>query len=330
MSEDQRPVLSLAAGYHLRAKPLCDGRVKMKNFELRAVPFQEDGAGHEEFLAGKYDTGEFSLANYLALKSRDAPFMAIPVFPNRKFRHSYIFVPENSPLKEPAQLKGKKVGILGWLNTAGLWARGMLSDEYGVKPQDIHWVMPRKMKLDLTLPTGTRLDVVPGEDSLAARMLKGEFDAIIVPDFPEEKGWRRLFADSKTVEQDFFRRTRCFPDQPRDYFSFVLFGKISGGGARDVQRLSRSEKSRPARRRRRDLFELRLEPPGLGRAAGGSRRRSVEVRYQRQREGARRIDSLCRRAGVAGEENDHRRSVSSDRRTAIVRGELRQHGDYHP
>ena len=146
MSEDQRPVLSLAAGYHLRAKPLCDGRVKMKNFELRAVAFQEDGAGHEEFLAGKYDTGEFSLANYVALKSRDAPFMAIPVFPNRKFRHSYIFVPENSPLKEPAQLKGRKVGILGWLNTAGLWARGMLSDEYGVKPQDIHWVMPRTQR----------------------------------------------------------------------------------------------------------------------------------------------------------------------------------------
>jgi 4,5-dihydroxyphthalate decarboxylase len=53
--------------------------------------------------------------------------------------------------------------------------------------------------------------VVPGDDSLAARMLKGEFDAIIVPDFPEEKGWRRLFADSKTVEQDFFRRTGVFP-----------------------------------------------------------------------------------------------------------------------
>ncbi|HEY3169331.1 MAG TPA: hypothetical protein VGK57_19010, partial [Candidatus Binatia bacterium] len=95
MTESQRPVLSLAAGYHLRAKPLCDGRIQMKNFELKAVAFEEDGAGHEEFQAGKYDTGEFSLAMYVALKSRGAPFMAIPVFPNRKFRHSYIFVPEN-------------------------------------------------------------------------------------------------------------------------------------------------------------------------------------------------------------------------------------------
>ena len=211
MSDGQKPVLSLAAGYHLRARPMCDGRVKMAKFELKAVPFEDDGYGHEQFLAGNYDAGEFSLANYCALKSRDEPFMAIPVFPNRKFRHSYIFVPDASPLQEPVQLKGKRVGILGWLNTAGLWARGMLSDEYGIKANDIHWIAPRKAKIDVTLPAGTRLDVVPGEGSLAARMLHGEFDAIIVPDFPEETGWRRLFADSRAVEQDYFRRTRIFP-----------------------------------------------------------------------------------------------------------------------
>ncbi len=133
MSENQRPVLSLAAGYHLRARPLCDGRVTMKNFELKTVSFENDGEGHEQFLEGKYDTSEFSLANYCALKSRGRPYMAIPVFLNRKFRHSYIFVPDGSPLKEPAELRGKKIGIVGWLNTAGLWARGVLSDEYGVR-----------------------------------------------------------------------------------------------------------------------------------------------------------------------------------------------------
>jgi 4,5-dihydroxyphthalate decarboxylase len=211
MSASQRPILAFAAGYHLRARPLCDGRVAMKNYELNAVPFEDDGFGHEQFLAGKYDAGEFSLANYCALKSRGEPYMAIPVFPNRKFRHSYIFVPEESPLEDPAQLKGKKIGILGWLNTAGLWARGMLSDEYGVKTSDIHWIAPREAKIDLNLPSGTRLDVVPGEGSLSGRMLKGEFDAIIVPDFPGEKGWRRLFRDSKAVEQDYFRRTGIFP-----------------------------------------------------------------------------------------------------------------------
>lgn len=211
MSEAQKPVLSFAAGYHLRAKPLCDGRVKMQNFDLKAVGFEEDGQGHEEFQAGRYDTGEFSLANYLALKSRGEPYMAIPVFPNRKFRHSYIFVREDSSLREPAQLKDKRVGIPGWLNTCGLWVRGILSDEYGVKAEDIHWISRRKTPLDVTLPAGTRFDVAPGEGTLAARLLKGEFDAIIVPDFPEEEGWRRLLADSKAVEQDYFRRTGIFP-----------------------------------------------------------------------------------------------------------------------
>ncbi|HYA28705.1 MAG TPA: PhnD/SsuA/transferrin family substrate-binding protein [Acidobacteriota bacterium] len=211
MSENQKPVLSLAAGYHLRAKALCDGRVTLKNFALNAVAYENDGLGHDEFLAGKFAAGEFSLAMYLALKSRGAPYLAIPVFPNRKFRQSYIFVPENSTLRAPAQLKGKKVGIPSWLNTAGLWARGILSDEYGVQPQDIHWIMPRKNKVDLALPAGTRVDVVASQESLAARMLQGEFDAIIVPDFPDEKGWRRLFADSKAVEQEFYRRTGIFP-----------------------------------------------------------------------------------------------------------------------
>jgi len=211
MGETQKPALSLAAGYHLRAKPLCDGRVKMQNFEMKAVAFEDDGYGHEQFLAGNYDAGEFSLANYCALKSRGEPYMAIPVFPNRKFRHSYIFVREDSSLKEPAQLKGKRVGIPGWLNTCGLWARGILSDEYGVRPRDIHWISRRKTPLDVALPAGTEFAVAPGEGTLAARLLKGEFDAIIVPDFPEEKGWRRLLADSRAVEQDYYRRTGIFP-----------------------------------------------------------------------------------------------------------------------
>lgn len=223
-----QPTLSLAAGYHLRAKALCDGRVKLKNFDLKAIAFENDGEGHDEFMAGKYDAGEFSLAMYLALKSRGAPFMAIPVFPNRKFRQSYIFVPDGSPLTDAKQLKGKKVGIPSWLNTAGLWARGILSDEYGVEAADIHWVMPRKNKVDVVLPAGTRLDVVASEDSLAARLLKGEFDAIIVPDFPEEKGWRRLFADSKAVEQDFFRRTGIFPTSHAITFHAAYLEKNPG------------------------------------------------------------------------------------------------------
>ncbi|HEU4341979.1 MAG TPA: hypothetical protein VFU31_10445 [Candidatus Binatia bacterium] len=227
----QRPLLAVETGYHLRAKPLCDGRVKLENFELKAVAFAEDGQGHQEFLAGDFAAGEFSLANYLALKSRGQPLIAIPVFPNRKFRHSYIFVREDSPLREPAELKGKRVGIPGWLNTCGLWVRGILSDEYGVKAQDIHWVARRGTPLEIKLPEGTRLETVAGDGSLSARLLKGEFDAIIVPDFPEEERIRRLFADSKAVERDFYQRTKIFPTSHAVVFKQAFLDRYPSAAA---------------------------------------------------------------------------------------------------
>src|SRR5207247_7495460 len=84
-------------------------------------------------------------------------------------------------------------------------------DEYGVRAQDIPWIGRRGDSIDVALPAGRGLEKLAREGSLAARLLKGEFDAIIVPDFPEEDGIRRLFSDSKAVEQDFYRRTQIFP-----------------------------------------------------------------------------------------------------------------------
>jgi len=88
--------------------------------------------------------------------------------------------------------------------------------------------MPRENKIDITLPAGTRVDVVASGDSLTRRMLKGEFDAIIVPDFPEEPGWRRLFADSRAVEQEFFQRTGIFPTSHAITFHAAYLEKHPG------------------------------------------------------------------------------------------------------
>lgn len=211
MIETGKTSLSLGTGYHLRARALGDGRVRMHNFDLNAVSFVADGRRHERFLAGEFDAAEFSLALYLALKSRGEPFMAIPVFPNRKFRHAYVFVRNDSPLRELSGLKGKKIGIPSWLNTCGLWVRGILSDEYDVRARDIHWIARRSDPFAAAVPSGIRIEKFAGEDSLALRLLHGECDAVIVPDFPVEEGVRRLLPDSKTVEQDYYRRTHIFP-----------------------------------------------------------------------------------------------------------------------
>ena len=207
-----RPIrLVLATGYHARARPLWEGRVKSRKLKLRVFPFGNDGECHRRFLRGEFDAAEFSLALYIALKSRGAPLAAIPVFPNRKFRHSYIFVRDESPLKEPAQLKGKRVGIPGWLNTCGLWVRGILSDEYGVRPQDVIWQALKKEAIRITLPQGTQLELLSGKAALHARLLAGELDAIVVPDIPEGDGVRPLLSGSKEIEQDYYRRTQFFP-----------------------------------------------------------------------------------------------------------------------
>ena len=207
-----RPIrLVLATGYHARARPLWEGRVKSRKLKLRVFPFGNDGECHRRFLRGEFDAAEFSLALYIALKSRGAPLAAIPVFPNRKFRHSYIFVREDSSLRDPAGLKGKAVGIPAYLNTCGLWVRGLLADEYGVRAQDVIWQALKKEAIRITLPQGTRLELLSGKAALHARLLAGELAAIVVPDIPEGDGVRPLLSGSKEIEQDYYRRTQIFP-----------------------------------------------------------------------------------------------------------------------
>lgn len=203
--------LILATGYHSRACPLWEGRVDTGNLHLQVIPFRSDGECHRRFLEGEFDAAEFSLALYLVLKSRGAPLEAIPIFPNRKFRHSYVFVREDSALNEPAQLKGKAVGIPRYLNTCGLWVRGFLGDEYGVRVQDILWKALKNDPVAVSPPQGTRLELLSGEAGLYSRLLGGEVDAIVVPDIPQGDGVRRLLLRSKEIEQDYYRRTQIFP-----------------------------------------------------------------------------------------------------------------------
>jgi len=183
----------------------------MSNLRLEIVPFRNDGERHRRFLNGEFDGAEFSLALYLALKSRGAPFEAIPVFPNRRFRHSFIFVREDSPLKDPSGLKGKSVGIPSYLNTCGLWVRGLLGDEYGVEVRDIRWKAARKEPVDIPLPPGTHVELLPGKEDLKTRLLRGEVDAAITPEIPEGKETRPILSTAKEAEKDYYRRTSVYP-----------------------------------------------------------------------------------------------------------------------
>jgi 4,5-dihydroxyphthalate decarboxylase len=156
-----------------------------------------------------------SLASYAILRSRgDERFVALPVFPSRIFRHSAIYIHSGSGIRSPADLKGKRIGVGDYQMTAAVWVRGLLQDEYQVKPADMEWVVGKAVQ-EVGLPPGISITAAGGysPESLLAR---GDIDALISVMIPDELNRKetaisRLFTDYKQAEMDYFSRTGIFP-----------------------------------------------------------------------------------------------------------------------
>jgi 4,5-dihydroxyphthalate decarboxylase len=148
------------------------------------------------------------------------PYMGLPVFTARSFRHSAIYIRTDRGIRGPADLAGRTVGLAEYANTAALVVRGLLKDEYGVTPESIHWRVgdveaPERKTIPLpSLPNSIDIQAVPGK-SLAAMLTAGEIDALVVYQppscFGKVREVARLFADPRAVEQDYFKRTGDFP-----------------------------------------------------------------------------------------------------------------------
>jgi 4,5-dihydroxyphthalate decarboxylase len=192
-------------------RPIADGIVPIEGFTMQLVAREAD--------ADAWDCG--FAARMLNFGGAPAS-ISIPAFPNRKFRHAYIFVNANSGIETPRDLVGKRVGILNWANTAGIWARGALQHHYGIDLGAIRWLATRA---DATkLPPSIKLETLgdrarhPGGASAAldALLAAGELDAVIDPNVPpsisrRDGRTRRLFRDYKSEEQAYFKATGIFP-----------------------------------------------------------------------------------------------------------------------
>jgi 4,5-dihydroxyphthalate decarboxylase len=161
-----------------------------------------------------YEACEFSLSNYLMLKDRGADWLhAIPVFPYRAFRHSNLYVRKDSPLREPADLRGKRVGVPDFSMTAAVWTRGILADQYKVQWQDLRWVVSGKQRF-ATLP-GVTLETVNGD--LEAMLVNGTIDALLTPQTADgrkpanERKMRSLIADAPAAEEAYLRTFGIYP-----------------------------------------------------------------------------------------------------------------------
>ena len=214
--------LSVAVGDYDRTRALIDGSVAIDGVDPIYMTLGPEEIFFRAFRAAEFDICELSLSSYTVKTAQNnCPYIAVPAFVSRAFRHTAIYV-RTDRVKKPEDLKGRKVGLPEYQLTANVWARALLEDDYGVKPSDIHWIRGgieeagRPEKLAIKLPPGVRLDDAPDGATISGLLEAGEIDGFIAPRPPTlvEKGhpnigW--LFSDPVAVAKDYYKRTGLFP-----------------------------------------------------------------------------------------------------------------------
>jgi 4,5-dihydroxyphthalate decarboxylase len=206
-----------------RTKAIFDGRAPIEGCDVVAVPVEPEEAFHRAFSSQEFDVSEISISSHTLMSSRgENAYVGIPAFVSRLFRHSGIYVRTDRGIERPQDLQGKTIGLPEYQITANVWIRGILQDEYGVKPETIHWrrggleVPGRTERAPLKLPPNIDLQQLPDNKTLSGMLEAGELDGIISARAPScfERGApniARLFPDYRRTEEDYYRRTKIFP-----------------------------------------------------------------------------------------------------------------------
>src|SRR5688572_18967259 len=214
--------LSLACWDYDRTRALADGRVRPEGIELIYLNQPVEETFFRMMRFQEFDASEMSLSSYVASLGRaEPPFIAIPAFPSRFFRHSCIFVSAKSGIKQPADLKGRRIGVPEYQMTAPVWIRGILSDEYGVKVTEVQHLSGgeeepgRDEKLKLDLPSSIKLTPIGPTQTLSGMLAAGELDALVTARAPSTfrttDSVKRLFPDYVAKEKEYYKRTKIFP-----------------------------------------------------------------------------------------------------------------------
>ncbi len=177
--------LTFACGPYDRTQPLRDGTFQPEGIELTYLTLQPAEIFWRMLQYKEFDASEMSLSNYTTLiNAGNSPFIAIPVFPSRVFRHGYFFINTDKGIKTPADLKGKRGGVPEYSMTAAVFMRGLLQHEYGVKPTDVEWVQGRADRLGRKLPSDIKLTQAPAGTELGDLLERGEIDFMMTANNP--------------------------------------------------------------------------------------------------------------------------------------------------
>jgi len=211
--------LTLAIGDYEHTRDLATGQVPVQGVDLNVLYLPPEEAFFRFTFFREWEVSEMSMGKYVSLRSQeDNAIAAIPVFPSRVFRQSMIYVREGGRITRPEQLKGKRIGVPEWAQTAVIYTRGYLAHQADVPLASVDWIQAgvneagRVEKVKLKLPEGVRLRPEP-ERSLNEMLLAGDIDAVLSARPPRGfgRGIARLFPDYEAVEMAYFKNTGVFP-----------------------------------------------------------------------------------------------------------------------
>ncbi len=216
--------LTVACGPYDRTEALRNGAVQAEGIDLRYLAIQSPPEIFARMIHQRsFDVSEMSVSHYMISRARGGfPFVALPIFPSRVFRHGFIFVNTDAGIRTPKDLEGKRVGVPEYRQTAALWIRGILQHEYGVALERITWMeggvnTPRQPDVVMDLRPETRVDLqyIAEGQTLNDMLAKGEIDAMIGARQPFHFGKHpkvaRLFRNYREVEAEYYRKTGVFP-----------------------------------------------------------------------------------------------------------------------
>jgi 4,5-dihydroxyphthalate decarboxylase len=214
--------ITIATWDYDRVRALTDGRVQVEGCDVNYLTMPVEECFERAFFHGEFEVAEIGFSPHLIALSRGpTPYVAIPVFLSRMFRHSAVYIRTDRGIASPADLSGKVIGVPEYQMSAVMWFRGFLQDEFGIAAKDINWVQAglenpgRRDKFPLNLPDGFPL--VSRNDAVLSGMLaNGEIDGIIsarqpscfVSKLPKVA---RLFPDYRTAEREYYRKSKIFP-----------------------------------------------------------------------------------------------------------------------
>lgn len=221
--------LSLALSENPNTRPLLDGRVEAEGIRLTPTAVHPSEMFWRQLKFGEFDVSEMSMSSLLIATSKGpTPWVALPVFTTREFFHTRMLVRADAGINSPADLRGKRMGVPEFQQTAAIWGRGVLQHEFGVKPSEIEWYMERVADKShggatgFTAPAGVTVNQIPEQKNIGEMLVNGELDATLLYltnrnlvdrsrlDLSSDPRVRRMFPDREAEGRRYYAKTGIY------------------------------------------------------------------------------------------------------------------------